>query len=159
MNIENSQQLVERFHQLIGAPIADKPKLLETENGRCMQAMQCLTEAHARIQAISLDDPLLQRLTMCLEETIEWLEAHLESDLVAAADALGDRAYLLVGDAVATGIPLGQVFAEVHRSNMTKKSDSQSWQGKGVKSSGFNGPDLSFVLNNQLQNLDLNKGN
>ena len=83
---------------------------------------------------------------MQLEETIECIEVHEQDDLVAVADALGDRAYLLLGDAVSTGIPLEKVFTEVHRSNMTKKGGLQSGEGKGVKSQGFEEPDLRFLL-------------
>ena len=70
---------------------------------------------------------------MSLEETVEWIEAHEQGDLVAVADALGDRAYLLLGDAVSTGIPLDKVFAEVHRSNMTKKGGLKSSEGKELR--------------------------
>ena len=43
---------------------------------------------------------------------------------MAAADAWEDRAYVLFGDAVATGILTAALFDEVHRSNMTKEPDS-----------------------------------
>ena len=89
---------------------------------------------------------MLARLCMSLEETIEWIEAHEQGDLVAVADALGDRAYLLLGDAVSTGIPLDKVFAEVHRSNMTKKGGLKSSEGKGVKAGGFEEPQLIKLL-------------
>ena len=65
--------------------------------------------------------------------------------LVMIVENLG-QAYLLFGDAVSTGIPLDKVFAEVHRSNMTKKGKLRSSEGKGVKSEEFEEPDLAFLL-------------
>ena len=65
-------------------------------------------------------DQLLSRAAMAVEELGEWIFAHADTDLVAAADSLADRFYVLLGDAVATGLPLGRLFEAVHRSNMTK---------------------------------------
>ena len=40
-------------------------------------------------------DVLLSRAAMALEELAEWVTAHARGDLVAAADAWADRAYVL----------------------------------------------------------------
>ena len=50
-------------------------------------------------------DPMVARLALALEELAEWTEAYVSRDLVAAADAWADRAYVLIGDAVACGFP------------------------------------------------------
>ncbi len=67
-------------------------------------------------------DMVLCRAAMVLEELAEWLYAHANPNLVKAADAIGDRLYVLLGDAVATGLPLEDLFIEVHRSTMSKLS-------------------------------------
>ena len=96
---------------------------------------------------VEIDNALIElRYRLMQEENSEYLEAAKNKDLIEVADALGDRAYLLLGDAVSTGIPLEKVFTEVHRSNMTKKGGLQSGEGKGVKSQGFEEPDLRFLL-------------
>jgi predicted HAD superfamily Cof-like phosphohydrolase len=41
-------------------------------------------------------------------------------------------AYVLFGEAVTAGLPAGNLFAEVHRSNMTKQLDSAG-SGMAVK--------------------------
>ena len=66
---------------------------------------------------------------MAVEELGEWLAANGKSDLPGAADALGDRLYVLLGDAVATGIPLPEVFEAVHESNWSKLplGDHRAW--------------------------------
>lgn len=81
---------------------------------------------------VATGDVLLQRAAMALEELAEWLSAHANGDLVAAADAWADRVYVLFGDAVAAGLPAADLFAEVHRSNMTEELDSAG-TGKPVK--------------------------
>jgi predicted HAD superfamily Cof-like phosphohydrolase len=80
---------------------------------------------------------------MAVEELAEWIEAHVASDLTAAADAWADRAYLLFGDAVATGLGTEALFDEVHRSNMTKAPVNPA-TGKAVKSDGYLAPVISL---------------
>jgi hypothetical protein len=40
---------------------------------------------------------------------------------------------VLLGDAVAAGLPVADLFAEFHASNMTKEAGRTLWQGKGIK--------------------------
>jgi predicted HAD superfamily Cof-like phosphohydrolase len=79
---------------------------------------------------------------MTLEELAEWLRAHAQQDLTAAADAIGDRLYLLLGDAVASGLPLTEIFRTVHSSNMTKMTGV----GKAVKGRSFRRPEIAAIL-------------
>jgi hypothetical protein len=72
--------------------------------------------------------------------------AHFAGDLVAAADAFGDRPYVLLGDAVAASLPAAAIFAEIHRSNMTKAGPSASGNGKGSKGAAFMPPQLGGLL-------------
>ena len=91
------------------------------------------------------DELLLSRTAMAIEELAEWLTAHSDGDLVAAADAWADRAYVLFGDAVATELPAEKLFAEVHRSNMSKEPDSAG-SGKAIKGASYNPPRIADVL-------------
>lgn len=50
----------------------------------------------------------------------ELVPASEAGDVVEVADALGDLVYVIYGAALEWGIPLDAVFAEIHRSNMTK---------------------------------------
>ena len=85
------------------------------------------------------------RLGLALEELAEWVEANLAGDLTAAADALGDRLYVLLGDAVSIGVPIEPVFTAVHRSNMTKAAERLQVNGKAVKSAEYRAPDLTWL--------------
>jgi predicted HAD superfamily Cof-like phosphohydrolase len=59
-----------------------------------------------------------------LEETIMAMKSlsltGQPADMAEVADGLADLCYVAIGTAVAYGIPLDQVFEEVHRSNMAK---------------------------------------
>ena len=64
--------------------------------------------------------PWVQMLRMDLldEEVSELHEAVEKGDIAKIADGIADIAYVVVGTAVAYGIPFDAVFAEVHRSNI-----------------------------------------
>ena len=68
--------------------------------------------------------------------------------LVELADALADSIYVIVGTAISFGIPINKVFAEVHRSNMTKSmlKDSKSIKGKTLKGDKFEPPKIREIL-------------
>lgn len=66
-------------------------------------------------------------------------------DLIAAADGLADLQYVIEGAALEFGIPLAAVFAEVHRSNMTKTGLPDSG-GKIAKGDGYGPPQIERIL-------------
>ena len=148
MSLNDAVRKVRIFHQHIGAPTADTPRLLPCD--RNMTAMFAakvleLSEASANFGATN-DDLLLLRLGILLEEVSEWLLAHSRQDLTAAADAWADQLYVLLGDAVTAGLPAEELFAEVHASNMTKDADRLCGPGKGLKGPNYRPPDIHGVL-------------
>ena len=145
-SIERAVSQVTDFHDAIGATIAAKPSLLPHDPAMTKETLAELQRLLSRLDSSRRDgDELLLRLCLALEETAEWLDAHLRNDLVAAADAWGDRLYVLLGDAVSTGLPAQNVFDEVHRSNMSKQCKSSN-RGKAVKGSSYRRPQLDEVL-------------
>ncbi len=129
------------------APIARTPRLLPgnaTIAGAIAGKLHALSDETASTAAAT-NDVLLARTAMAIEELAEWLTAHERSDLIAAADAWTDRAYVLFGDAVAAGLPVAKLFAEVHRSNMTKEPDSAG-SGKAIKGASYAPPRITDVL-------------
>ena len=60
------------------------------------------------------------RLKLIEEEWEETKKAIQENDLVEIADGCADLIYVIVGTCISYGIPIDHVFAEVHRSNMSK---------------------------------------
>ena len=65
-------EAVELFHKTFGAPIGEKPKLINKERGKL-------------------------RWDLMTEENQEYWEAVYDDDIVEIADALGDMLYILFG--------------------------------------------------------------
>lgn len=82
---------------------------------------------HSRLN-ISQETMLL-RDRLIAEEIDEFASAVSPTDI---ADALGDILYVVFGAALAYGIPINEVFAEIHRSNMTKSTLKDEF-GKTIK--------------------------
>ena len=84
------------------------------------------------------------------EEFTEYLQAETKDDLVEIADALADIIYIACGTAVAYGIPLDRVFAEVHRSNMSKLGENgrpiYRDDGKVLKGPTYSPPNIKTIL-------------
>jgi predicted HAD superfamily Cof-like phosphohydrolase len=120
---------VRDFHQAFGQRIGDKPEFPD------------VSERTLRMKLIT-------------EEFNELCDAEEANDLVEVADALADIIYIACGTAVSYGIPLDDVFAEVHRSNMAKLVDGKVIRredGKVKKPEGWTAPDVKGVLNKALE--------
>lgn len=147
MNINTVLNDVCDFHRGMRAPVAHTPRLLPgnaATAGAMADRLQVFADEAAQMAAAT-NDVLLARTAMAIEELGEWLTAHADGDLVAAADAWADRAYVLFGDAVVAGLPAEKLFAEVHRSNMTKEPDSAG-SGKAIKGASYDPPRLAEIL-------------
>ena len=86
-----------------------------------------------------------------VEEEAEELRAAVEADdIVGIADAIADLLYVVHGAALTFGIPVDDVFAEVHRSNMTKLGDDGApilrADGKVMKGPSYSPPQLEPIL-------------
>lgn len=88
----------------------------------------------------------LVRVHLISEELSELALAIGERNVVKIADALGDLAYVVIGAAVTYGIPLEQVFDEVHASNMTKAVRDPSDTRLRNKGDSYRPPDIRAVL-------------
>jgi predicted HAD superfamily Cof-like phosphohydrolase len=144
MKIDDAVVAVRDFHMGTGAPVAEQPRLLPGDRLAAETLAGQLSAIKTGI-ATADGDVLVQRAAMAIEELTEWLLAHVDGDLVAAADAWADRAYVLVGDAVAAGLPAAELFAEVHRSNMTKDLVANG-TGKARKGTNYRPPNLAAIL-------------
>lgn len=142
----DAMKAVLEFHEKVGAPVANSPALLPCDATDAQElADQVADLGRTALELSRHDDVLLHRASMALEELGEWLTAHSRGDLDAAADGWADRAYVLFGDAVATGLPAEELFSEIHDSNMSKEVVAGR-AGKAVKGSDFQPPDVQGVL-------------
>jgi len=95
------------------------------------------------------DDERKLRVKLLREEFREYLDGESFNDIVEVADALADIIYIACGTAVSYGIPLDDVFEEVHASNMAKLVDGKVIRredGKIQKPEGWQPPDIEGVL-------------
>jgi len=85
------------------------------------------------------------------EEVSELHEGVLDRDLVSIADAIADILYVTYGMAAAFGMDADALFAEVHRSNMSKLGPDGKpiyrEDGKILKPATYSPPNITGVLN------------
>lgn len=88
------------------------------------------------------------RMRLIISEAAELADAIGIDDRVEIADALADLMYVVVGTALTFGMPLHDLFLEVHRSNMTKNAPNVREPGSkgGLKGPNFSPPDIKTIL-------------
>ena len=92
------------------------------------------------------------RIQMFSEELAEYRAAVHNQDIVEIADALTDMLYVLLGTFITHGLQdiAEELFAEVHRSNMSKLDEQGQpifrADGKVLKSDQFSDPDLRSII-------------
>lgn len=90
------------------------------------------------------------RARLLAEETEELLAAMRAGDVVEVADACADLVYVVLGTALAYGLPFAPVWREVQRSNMAKIGPDgrvvRDAEGKVMKPAGWSAPDVDGVL-------------
>jgi predicted HAD superfamily Cof-like phosphohydrolase len=89
------------------------------------------------------------RMMLLKEEFEEYMEAEHNDDIVEIADALADLVYIVAGTALKYGIPLAEIFEEVHATNMAKFPDGKVTirkDGKILKPVGWQPPDIPRLL-------------
>lgn len=128
--MQTPEQMLREFHSTAGLPLPAHPTAtpeLGSQTGR------------AKILA---------------EEVRELADAIEAGDIIGIADASADVVYAVVGTAVTYGVPFDAVFAEVHRSNMTKLTPRVVINGDGkiVKGPGYEPPDIARVLARESAN-------
>ena len=146
MSLDKAVTMVREFHQRIGAPIAASPQLLDGDPKEAQFLAARLRNLEGLAKRVAGYDPMVARLALALEELAEWTEAHVKRDIVAAADAWADRAYVLIGDAVACGFPAQELFEEVHRSNMSKQYGVRTGLGKAYRGQQYEPPKIREIL-------------
>jgi predicted HAD superfamily Cof-like phosphohydrolase len=93
-------------------------------------------------------DSLLFRIRLMREELEELERALLVGDLEGAAGEAVDLVYVVVGTAVAAGLPFDRVWEAVHRANM-RKVDNPG--GKPLKPDGWVPADVGAILDHYRQ--------
>ena len=117
--------MVMEFHEVYGVPLAGTPGFPPTEREKL-------------------------RIRLMEEELDELKNAMEQLDLVEIADGIADLLYVTYGTAIEYGIPIDEVFAEVHRSNLSKLGEDGKpvlrEDGKVLKGPNFFMPDIRGIL-------------
>lgn len=125
--MNQEQQMVHEFHERFGLPRNARP---------------------------TIPGPQVHRLRTLLieEELAEFRNAGESQDVVGVADALADLLYVVYGAAVEYGIDLEAVFAEIHRSNMTKDPRGGCRvDGKVCKGASYQAPEVRRLVESQFE--------
>ncbi len=78
-------------------------------------------------------------------------ETDVDFDIEAVADGIADSIYVLVGAALAFGIPLDRVWSEVQRANMAKLGGTRREDGKILKPEGWQPPRIHEAIFGEAQ--------
>jgi len=90
------------------------------------------------------------RKKLLREEYNEYLDGEDADDIVEIADALCDILYIVYGTGITYGLPMKELFDEVHRSNMSKLGEDgkpiRREDGKILKGPNYFKPDLASIV-------------
>lgn len=141
----NSYERVREFHEKFGHPVAAEPSI-PADDRTTLRLSLILEEALELAEAMGFR---IDKVQACVQSMLADGPVG-EGDLVGIADALGDLEYVTNGAALEHGIPLPEIVAEVHRSNMTKLGPDGKpiyrEDGKILKGEDFEEPRLAEVL-------------
>lgn len=126
--------------------------MLQDFHAKFAHYAQCQPNAQVRPAVKNL------RIMLMEEELRETIEAINDDNLIEIADGLADLLYVVFGTALAYGIPIDEVFLEVHRSNMSKSmlKDENSIPGKTLKGPNWTPPDIKSIIERHLLVRNIN---
>lgn len=158
MKMSQREQQVLEFQQKYGSPaprmIGQEPmgsqeQRVDEALEHAAKALEGIEEILGRLAATVKDDPRVLRMKLMVSELSEVGWALYRRDENELADGLADLEYVTVGTAVTYSLPLGAVFDEVHRSNMTKSTVQEAvanHTGDKGKGPGFEPPRIVKVI-------------
>lgn len=136
------QDQVREFMSAAGQACPDRPTLA-TMDVRELRIKLIAEELVELSDALSV----FLRIESHQYDGIEANPLDIGMDLEAAYDAILDLLVVVIGTAVALGLPIDPGWEEVHRSNMSKFIDGHRRKdGKWMKGPGWSPPDLKSIL-------------
>ncbi len=108
LNVNKMKAMVKEWHEAFGVPINEVPTIIDIERSML----------HARL----IDEESNET------QNAMGVNATARIDLIEVADGCADLLYVIFGACLEFGIPIEEVFAEVHRSNMSKMWTIYEWQ-------------------------------
>ena len=128
---------------------------MQNEIFKVIEFHQCFRQPYSKIPTNITMDEVTLRYELMKEENREYLVACGDKNLIEIADALGDQLYILLGTIIKHGMQdvIKKVFDEIHRSNMTKLSESclpiLREDGKIRKAPHYQKPNIQQFFDNE----------
>lgn len=140
--MNKEQTMVKEFHEAFGCVVNETPTVPDFET-------MCL-----RLELIREEVEELRAEGFGVYETFfDQMQQGNKPNLVKIADALGDILYVVYGTAVSCGIDMEPIFAEIHRSNMSKLQPDgtvlRREDGKVLKPDTYSPANLEAILAQQ----------
>lgn len=139
--MRTAQEMVAEFHRVMDQPIETTPTLADEATRQLRYDLIAEEAEEYRAASGARGQECAGDLQPSGGET---------PDLVAMARELGDLEYVVRGTALAHGIPLDAVVAEIHRANMSKLDENgkpiKRPDGKVLKGPNYRPPDVESVL-------------
>lgn len=151
--MSKASEQVKEFHKAFSVEDAEKPTIPSLDR-RIMRARLIVEEVFEFLEASGLSLKMLSTLssknaTFYIVPMVSGLN-YVTPNIVEAADALADIKYVVEGAALTWGIPLDEVFDEVHRSNMSKVPEDgviiKREDGKVLKPPTYSPPNIHPIL-------------
>lgn len=136
-------QQVREFHEMTHQPVRDTPTVPPDDEVRTRLRL-VLEECFELVGACIGSDESIRESWRLMLRAINTNEVKV--DMVEAADALADIAYVVEGTNLSFGIDSATVLAEVQRSNMSKRGGYLDEHGKFRKPPDWSAPRIDEVL-------------
>lgn len=133
--MKDALEKLKEFHRVFGAAARETPGVADSDT------------MHLRFSLMREELDETAGAMLKLNYSVD--ERQTQEALCDVADGLADLCYVVIGTAVAYGIPLDRVFDEVHRANMAKAPNGvirRREGGKILKPEGWQPPDIRGVL-------------
>lgn len=142
MNVKNYSSFLETVKQLAGTT---------SHQFNCVKQFHSVYGANIGTQpAWPTESERALRRKLLAEEFEEYTQAENANDFTEVCDALGDMLYIIYGTAVSYGIPIDEIFQEIHDSNMSKLDSNgkpiRREDGKILKGPNYFTPNIEKIL-------------
>lgn len=150
LDMATAKRLREKYAAALRHLRAENPEASKSWVDDVREFHELMEQPSRTVPELPSDEERALRRRLLLEEVKEYIDADIYDDIVEIADGLADMIYIICGTALSYGIPLAEVFAEVHASNMAKRGPDgrivKREDGKVLKPPGWSPPDIARIL-------------
>jgi len=142
----HSSVYVEEFHTKFGHPVSTQPNVADSK----LRLLRVRLIAEELCELCEALDIRMRIEAVNGEYNVDLVDNGGSTNIVEAADALGDLDYVVQGAMLVFGFPAEAIIKEIHNSNMSKLGEDGKpiyrEDGKIVKGPNYWKPDIARVL-------------